>query len=149
MMVLCCIATLSFFICIIFFFTSFFATRGNEKRKHYKKGEATLLRVVAPHRKDDELWYEIAYTVDGVAYKSGVTPETRKASPQKRLWAARCPSVMTPKSRSGSSSRMTPLCAKPWNPGSAPGNAASLGCSFPWRFWYLPSPGMRKVCPGI
>ena len=46
MIVLLCIAILSFFICVIFFFTSFFATLGHEKRDHYKKGEATFLGEV-------------------------------------------------------------------------------------------------------
>lgn len=93
------IATLSFFICVIFFFTSFSATRGNEKRKHYKKGEATLLRVVEPHRKDDELRYEITYTVDGVAYKSGVTPGNTEG--------------ITPKTPVGS---QVPICYDPEKP---------------------------------
>ena len=72
MIVLLCIAILSFFICVIFFFTSFFATFGNEKRDHYKKGEATFLGKVKRRGKDEDLHFKIAYTVDGVAYKVSV-----------------------------------------------------------------------------
>ena len=82
------IATLSFFICAVFFFTSFFATRGSEKRKHYKKGEATFLGEVKRRCRDEDLHFEIAYTVDGVAYKvsvhrdnvEGITYKTRVGS---------------------------------------------------------------------
>lgn len=93
------IATLSFFICVIFFFTSLFSAIGIKTRKHYKKGEATLLRVVEPHRKDDELRYEITYTVDGVAYKSGVTPGNTEG--------------ITPKTPVGS---QVPICYDPKKP---------------------------------
>ena len=101
MMVLCGIAIVSFFICVIFFFTSFFATRGNEKRKHYKKGEATFLGEVKRRCRDEDLHFEIAYTVDGVAYKvsvhrenvEGITYKTRVGSkvpicydPEKPEW---------------------------------------------------------------
>lgn len=49
-----------------------------------QKGEATLLRVVEPRGKDEDLCYEIAYSVDGAAYKrkvsqdntEGITPKT-------------------------------------------------------------------------
>ena len=61
-----------FFICVIFFFTSFFATFGNEKRDHYIKGEATFLGKVKRRGRDEDLHFEIAYTVDGVAYKVSV-----------------------------------------------------------------------------
>lgn len=72
MIVLLCIAILSFFICVIFFFASFFATLGHEKRDHYKKGEATFLGEVKRRGRDEDLHFEIAYTVDGVAYKVSV-----------------------------------------------------------------------------
>lgn len=101
MMVLCGIAILSFFICVVFFFTSFFATLGHEKRKHYKKGEATFLGKVKRRCRDEDLHFEIAYTVDGVAYKvsvhrenvEGITYKTRVGSqvpicydPEKPEW---------------------------------------------------------------
>ena len=84
MKILFYIALLSFCFCALFFFTSLFANVGIKKQKNYRKGDATLLRVVETRGKDADLWYEIAYSVDGVAYKSrvnlenveGVTPKT-------------------------------------------------------------------------
>lgn len=83
-MVLFCITGILFSIGAVFFLTSIFATLGIKKQKDYRKGEATLLRVGETRGKDADLWYEIAYSVDGVAYKSrvilgnveGVTPKT-------------------------------------------------------------------------
>lgn len=84
MKILFYIASFSFCFCALFFFTSLFANVGIKKQKNYRKGEATLLRVVETRGKDADLWYEIAYSVDGVDYKAkvslenveGVTPKT-------------------------------------------------------------------------
>lgn len=76
MKILFYIAVVLFCICACFFFTSICAIIGIRKRKWcMQKGEATLLRVVEPRGKDEDLWFEIAYTVDGVAYKAGVNRE--------------------------------------------------------------------------
>lgn len=84
MKILFYIALVSFCFCALFFFTSLFANVGIKKQKNYRKGEATLLRVVETRGKDADLWYEIAYSVDGVDYTAkvslenveGITPKT-------------------------------------------------------------------------
>ena len=93
MKILFYIATAAFCFCALFFLTSFFAVMGTKNQKTYKKGEATLLRVVEPRGKDEDLCYEIAYSVDGVAYKAkvsldnteGITPKTPVGS-QVPIW---------------------------------------------------------------
>ena len=93
MKILFYIATAAFCFCALFFLTSFFAVMGTKNRKTYKKGEATLLRVVEPRGKGEDLCYEIAYSVDGVACNAkvsldnteGITPKTPVGS-QVPIW---------------------------------------------------------------
>lgn len=93
MKILFYIASFPFCFCALFFFTSLFANVGIKKQKNYRKGEATLLRVVEPRGKDEDLCYEIAYSVDGVDYTAkvslenveGITPKTPVGS-QVPIW---------------------------------------------------------------
>ena len=76
MKILFYIAVVLFCVCACFFFTSICAIIGIKKREWCaQKGEATLLRVVEPRGKDEDYWFEIAYSVEGVAYKARVNPE--------------------------------------------------------------------------
>lgn len=76
MKILFYIAVVLFSICAVFFFTSICAIIGIKKRKKYtQKGEATLLRVGQTHGRDADWWYEISYTVDGVAHEVNVGHE--------------------------------------------------------------------------
>ena len=77
----CSVFAISAFICLI----SICAIIGIRKEKRCtRKGDATLLRVVETRGKDADLWYEIAYSVDGVDYTAkvslenveGITPKT-------------------------------------------------------------------------
>lgn len=97
MTILFFIALVPFCFCVLFFLTSICAIIGIKKRKKYSKGEATLLRVVEPRGKDEDLWYEIAYTVDGVAYKAGVNLENVEGVTVKTPAGTRVPICYDPK----------------------------------------------------
>lgn len=94
MKILFYIAAVPFCICAFIFLISIYAIIDTRRGKRCtQKGEATLLRVVEPRGKDADLCYEIAYSVDGVAYKAkvslynteGITPKTPVGS-QVPIW---------------------------------------------------------------
>lgn len=92
MKILFYIVVVLFCFCVLFFLTSICAVIGIRKRKKFtQKGEATLLRVVEPRGKDEDWWFAIAYTVDGVAHKVGVNLENTEGISAKTPAGTRLP----------------------------------------------------------